>query len=210
MIRAAELKAGDIKKHLNTPDRDDYTSMDYAVYRRDQNLEWSKFADFEPDEDPREYYRAFKSLIRDVFERSTGKKASFRWKDNYYVVVASDTTEDKEDVEGKSIRQWDWDSDETEEDDVHTTDEEGSDRDSDEIEEDDVHTTDEEGSDRDSDKIEKDDVHTTDEEGSAGSEEDQNPEDQGDEGDGDDRGEGEEVWEDAPESLPFSTLEISD
>lgn len=102
--------------------------MDFLLWRRDCNLEWAKVTRYEPDEDPLEFCRAFKSLIRDVFKRSTGKRAAFRWEGKKCVVVASETGEedDEEDAAIDEPFYKDCDHDRDEDDSVHTTDEEGS------------------------------------------------------------------------------------
>ncbi|KAL8708569.1 MAG: hypothetical protein Q9225_007580, partial [Loekoesia sp. 1 TL-2023] len=167
ILWAAKLKAENIESLLNNRDKFGLTAMDCILRRKNWNGKWSKLVQNEPDEDPLEFYRAFKLLIRDIFERSTGKTAAFRWVDDEFVVVASETSLDEADPsEGENFYEF-WPRDGDEDDDVHTTDEEGSEK----------------------------------------NEEDSNPEDEKDEEDEGDEGdnEDEEVWEDAPESLPHST-----
>ena len=117
-----DILVADIEDMLRSTYRD-WTAIDCIKDRRFSNREWSFWNAYPPDKNPSKFYYAFKALVRKIFKRSTGKDANFKYDGEHWIAVPVE--EGDEDTISEDEFCFDEDSDEEEEDVVHTTDEEG-------------------------------------------------------------------------------------
>ena len=64
------------------------TVVDFIKWRAWSNQEWSSQSVLPPDKYPSKFYYAFKALVRKIFQRSTGKDATFGFDGKNWIAVA--------------------------------------------------------------------------------------------------------------------------
>ena len=89
-----------------------YTILDDMLFRRDENKRWAWLCKQEPDDDPAEIYQFCKRWIKDVFKRSTGKRASFHYNGEHWILVAKEDEGEDDDTATES----EWEEIESDED----------------------------------------------------------------------------------------------
>ncbi|KAL8785738.1 MAG: hypothetical protein Q9213_003205 [Squamulea squamosa] len=93
MLLNMEILVTNIEEILGSPCKGS-TSIDLIKYRRFSNLECSSQTGGLPDKNPSEIYYAFKALVRNIFKRSTGKDATFRYDGEHWIAVAVEESDE--------------------------------------------------------------------------------------------------------------------